>query len=804
MAGETQDPWAEFRATPAPQGGGDPWAMFRVGPQPEKNNPGVMGYAKDIGDQALKGFNKGLATVVGLPYRGVDYAIEKVTGTGGLPDFETLSLWKHYLNPSKPQTEPGRYAQKAGEVVGASSIPSAALLKAAPAMAALAPTTTARATAQAIGENIAAAPGVATALDAASAATGGLAERAAEDAGYGPAGQTIAGMVGGMVPGVGLAYRTTRGGRVGTETGENLATQRASDAARDAAAFDDLGVRPFGPAFNQGPVASVAKQLTETPILGAPLKNALDETYADMARATGRLADQISPHATPESAGLAVPAGLERFRTSRLQDIEPGVVRGLGIDPVSPVPAAVPRSAGQLRDAASAAPVRAQIGADTAQTTRGVTVPAARPISETRTARTTIEALDEDELMRVIRQPADQTSFGVRQEALYERARRMVPDMMRTDGSANPNLIPAVNTRQALQQIDGNIASQITNQTTLSGPLADRLRNIRSANFQLDDLFRIRTEIGRDLGRVNQLESTLDRTQLNQLYAAVSRDIEIGLETLANRAAIRTQGRGNTGVPVDVARQAAGALNAFRTADRYTRASMARMDRFLDLMKAKSPEAVTRRLVQAAQVGDKGNAGMIRNAMGVLRPEERAEFGAMIVRDMGTPAPSARGIVQERGFSAQTFVTNYQRMNPEVRDMVFTPEHNRALEQLFNVANRIANVEALANTSRTGTNTMNVTGAVAGIGSALSGNLVTPLAIGSTGAAMSILMSRPAYVQWMTTYIQLRAAVRNGSDRMVAPMLRHVAGLERQARANPHLMPALYAVAEDIEGMKKK
>lgn len=804
-------PWDLFAPSSAqapslptdPSSSDGPWRLFSVGEQPKKDDPGIFGYATDIADQSIKGFNKGLASVIGLPYRGLDYAIEKVTGTGGLPDFETLGLWKHYLNPSEPKTGAGRYAQRAGETVGASAIPSAGLMRAAPALAALAPTTTTRAVGQQIGQAIVAAPGTAAAVDATAAVTGGLTSQAAEDAGYGPVGQTVAGMIGGMVPGVGLAYRTTQGGRIGTQTGETIATQRAQQAVRDAEAFRNLDVRPFGPAFNQGPVASVAKQLTETPIVGAPLRNALDETYSDMARASARLADSISPNATPETAGAAVPRGIERFRTARLQDLEPTRVEALGIDAMAPVQAGASRSRGQIAEATRAAPIREEIGANIAETTRGVPVPSARPLSETYSARTRVENLSDDELMRVIRTPSDVTSFGTRQEALYERARRMIPSMMRADGSANPNMVPAVNTRSVLGEIDQNIASQITNQTTLSGPLAQRLRNVNASNFQLDDLFRIRTEIGRDLGRLDSTTNSLDRSQLKALYGAVSRDIEVGLETLANRAALRTREAGANRVDVETARGAAGALNAFRTADRFTRSSMARMDRFMSLLNLDSPEAVARRLVQAGMAGDRGNAGMIRNAMGVLRPEERAEFGSMIVRRLGEPLPSARGTVQESGFSAQTFVTNYQRMNPEVRALVFTTEHRRALDDLFRVANRIANVEALANTSRSGTNAVNMTGAVAGMGSALRGDLVTPLAIGTSAAATALLMSRPAYVRWMTQYIQLRAAVRNGSERMVAPLMRHIAGLENQVRANPQLMPALYAVAEDIEGRKQ-
>ena len=219
------------------------------------------------------------------------------------------------------------------------------------------------------------------------------------------------------------------------------------------------------------------------------------------------------------------------------------------------------------------------------------------------------------------------------------------------------------------------------------------------------------------------------------------------------------------------------------------------------MLNAQSPEAAARRVVQAAQAGDKGNAQLVRTAMAGLRPDERAEVGSMVIRSMGTPNASARGIVQESGFSPSSFVTRYQAMNQEARALLFTPEHQRALDQLFNVANRLANVEAMANTSRTGTNTMNMGGAVAGAGAIMTGDVVTPLAIGTSGIATSLLMSSPAYTRWMATYVNLRAAVRSGSDRSVAPLMRHVAGLERQAQANPAIMPAFYEVSQEVKSL---
>jgi hypothetical protein len=583
--------------------------------------------------------------------------------------------------------------------------------------------------------------------------------------------------------------------RIGTQAGETIANQRAASVVDDAAAYTELGIRPFGPSFNQGPVASVGKQLTETMGIGAPLRNALDETYQGMGQAASRIADDINPAATAESAGAAAQRGLDRFRYSRLSDMDPPTVRGLGIDPQAPMSPLTVMSRGAAETAEEAARIWPTIGGRTAETSRGVTVPSARPLGETLTTRTTAEMLDDAQLARLVRAPATETSVATRAEALYERAWRAMPGMMRVNETANGNLLAAVNTRTALRELQGHIANDISGQRVINGELAARLMNPR-ANITFADMRAVRTEIGRALANRNPLQQSLDQGQLKSLYGAISRDMEVGLETLANRAAIRTQAGGNRGdqVAPEVARQAAGALRAFRTADRYYRASMERMDRFSSVLQAQSPEQAANRLVHAAMSGNRGDIRQFRSAMAGLRPEERAEFGAMVVRNLGTPNASARGMVQEHGFSAQSFVTNYQKMAPEARNLMFTPQHQQALDRLFRAANRVANVEALANSSRTATNAINMSG-IAAVGTSLAtGDIMTPLLIGGGGFGTSVLMSRPEYVNWMTKYVQLRAAVRNGSSQVINPLLRHVAGLERMSGTNPELKAVHAAV----------
>ena len=72
---------------------------------------------------------------------------------------------------------------------------------------------------------------------------------------------------------------------------------------------------------------------------------------------------------------------------------------------------------------------------------------------------------------------------------------------------------------------------------------------------------------------------------------------------------------------------------------------------------AQTPSAAAPTEAPAATEGGQGDIRMFTNAMAVLRPEERAQFGSLVLREMGKPLPSARGIAQDVGFSPSSFVT---------------------------------------------------------------------------------------------------------------------------------------------------
>lgn len=751
--------------------------------------------------------------------------------------------------------------------------------------------------------------------------------------------------------------------------------QRLSNAARDLEAFSNLDVPTPGFAFGSGPMAATGLQLTEVPFLGAPVRAGLDDAVTGAAAAANRIAsdvgqartnveagtvvadamrrglegtrdrvmgvaDALSPTASPFDTGRALQAGVERARSANVAELEPGIVENLGIPTRAQTPRPLSMSQGAATNAAEAAPIRGALGEDflrrgqtvrsiPTETTRGVHVPSALPRDLTLSTRTTAEMLDDAQLNRLIRAPAAQTSFAARAEALYERAWRMLPAMMRAETeagrvSANPNMVAAVNTRRALGEIDQSIANQIAGQGTIRGELAERLRNPRASNFQMDDLRAIRTEVGRAIGKLNPLTSTLDGGQLRQLYAAITRDMEIGFETIANRALIRSRISNNRSehVPEAVARRAAGALRAFRTADRYYRAGQERFERFSRLLRAQNPESAARIILNATKGRGQGDIDLVRTALAVLRPEERNEIASLVLREMGMPAPGARGmeqavgfsgtnfqkawremhpalrntnmlfrpehlaeietalremerwdrvrgilnaekpeaifgaiknmalsgsrgdigklrtvkglmnndewddvraafihamgepnpstkgIIDEIGWSPTTMQTNYKAVSEEARNLFFSGAHQTAIEDLFRVSSRLANVLAFTNTSRSLSNAMGIGGLLSMAGALASGDvlglLLGPAILGSA----SLILSRPSYARWAVGYANLRARmIEAPGDAYAAAMYNKelVAEINRfaeLARKNQELIPILEGLRSEngIEG----
>lgn len=539
-----------------------------------------------------------------------------------------------------------------------------------------------------------------------------------------------------------------RGAQGPVSPNTQAAVMRAAEATEDLGAARRLNVDVPGFAFNDGPVASVAKQLSETPLVGAPARRAIENGITGTARAADDVAGAYGDVRTPQQIGQVAETGLTRFRDARPVDVLDSSAR----------------------------------------------------------------ALPDEELSAVVRAPARDTSLKSKQSVLYERAWRQIPEQMRegraVEGDARVMANPKA-TRQLLQNItDRNL--RMVNQAQagrdgkqvaypVTGGLLGRIvRDIIESPTQtmsLQTLRDMRSEIRRlASGMPDTEKNTLRSSDLERLQGAITQDMVGLLERNAQRAAQSGNG--------ELANSFLRSINMFKRADRFTALSMQRLDTVEKMFNAPNAEALARNITQAALTKGRGNLEALRTMRRTLQGDEMSAISSGIIRELGSPVGSARGVSQQANFSVSSFMTRWQNMAPEARNLLFDGPHRAALDDLVRVTNRLANVEALANTSRSGTNSLNVGSLLATGGAVLSGAadvMTAGLGAAGTGFAASVLMSRPEYTRWMVKYVQLRARGSAAMERQGSAIADHIRALAMMADDDPQLEQVVTELAGENE-----
>jgi hypothetical protein len=566
-------------------------------------------------------------------------------------------------------------------------------------------------------------------------------------------------------------------------------TFQAGERARDAAAFGTLETPVFAPAFRSKGAARFARTVEELPVLGGIVKNPKTETELALKNAQARIASDLGAASTDEAAGRVLQGGLDRFRTARLPQLPARDVAAAGIDPFAPVQAGVATSRGAAARAEAAANIIPQIGADVARTSRGVEVPPARPLSEVYRSRTRVDDLSDAQLDQVARMPAQQTSFATRADALYERARRNLPPLFKRDGSVNPNEIATPNSQTIARGLLQQEQSARISGGVLDGRFGGMIEALSNpqAPFTVESLMASRREIGRALASFGEYDARLDRSQLNQIYAAISRDLEVGIRDLSTRAALGTRAHNQKGlqyfgpptvtkgpngetiktptqVSPEVARRAAQALRDFRVADRYYRGAISQMDRFTQLLDARSPEAAMRSLATRMKEGTI-DRGLIRVVSDALHPEERNQVLGYLIARMGQ-RPGAQEA--EHVWNLHAFATDWNKNKAALSLMAREAPAGVVdrLNALARVSERMKYYETTKNYSGSAYAGIPFAGALTGVVG--GGPMVIPTLIASVGglAAMGKFLTSPRYLDWMVKAAQSGAIPRAGGPQV--------------------------------------
>lgn len=272
----------------------------------------------------------------------------------------------------------------------------------------------------------------------------------------------------------------------------------------------------------------------------------------------------------------------------------------------------------------------------------------------------------------------------------------------------------------------------------------------------------LRTRVGSMLS-TNELMSDIPRAQLKQVYAALSNDMEnaaiindadagyygpsgtIISEALKKSAPIPQQ------VIDSLKEQPGPALAAVNRASQYYKAGSDRIDQLQTVVDKLNPE----KIFSAAVGGSKDGATQIRTLMKSLPPEANDAITAVVVKRMGR-ATSANQNAAGDVFSTETFLTNWNKLDPKAKAQLFSDTDVRTnLDAVAKVASKLRmGNRTYANPSGSGA-AMIAGGTIGGaIVSALSGH--PGVALGTAGLIGGAnlgarLMTSPTFTRWLAS-----------------------------------------------------
>lgn len=506
----------------------------------------------------------------------------------------------------------------------------------------------------------------------------------------------------------------------------------------DIDAGNAIGVEIPGFALTEAGTAAAVKQLSEMPFIGGPIRNRLNRAITETRGAGEQIAGEYGDARTYRDVGNVAEQGINRFKDARSAD----------------------------------------------------------------TIENTAAKLSDERLSEIASTPARETSIKTKQDALYERAWRGIPEEMQKGKSKKDTtrfLGNMTNTKEVLDDLTAR-NQRMFNETRGGEPVDPKLAfPIRGgvAGQIVEDImggkWRGTLQTMRDVrsnfrrlasGMADTEKNTLNLSDMRRIQSSMTEDM-IGL---LERNVEHYQKAGDAETAAKVQRS----IHDFRRADQFTRASVGRLESLEKLYGAQSAEQLALGITKDAMGGRKGgNFARLTALRRSLKDDEWGDISSGIIREMGRPVGSARGLTEDAGFSVNSAITNWKNMSEEGKNVLFNQTRDgkalrNSLDNFVRVADRMANFEAMANTSRSTTNALGLTALFSlfnAVGQAAVGN-VGPAAALATPAAGSYafgkFMSSPAYVRWLT-----RATELSGSPDKLQSLRSHARALGKLAEKEP-------------------
>lgn len=216
--------------------------------------------------------------------------------------------------------------------------------------------------------------------------------------------------------------------------------------------------------------------------------------------------------------------------------------------------------------------------------------------------------------------------------------------------------------------------------------------------------------------------------QLKQLYGSLSEDMRNGLQGISPEA-----------------------YAANNQAENFVRNGHDQIDKIERIV---GNNGGAEGVFKAATAGTGQGASTLNNVMSALQPDEQNVVASAIVRKLGQATDANQNAAGDV-FSPQTFLTNWNKLDPRAKNVLFqaNPDLKANLDQVANVASNIREgSKYLANPSGTSNALMHGTAMLGAIQALATGNLPELGAIGAGMGTANIgarLMTNPDFVKWL-------------------------------------------------------
>lgn len=321
---------------------------------------------------------------------------------------------------------------------------------------------------------------------------------------------------------------------------------------------------------------------------------------------------------------------------------------------------------------------------------------------------------------------------GIEQYGRSGAFKQKVSDLYdRVDHFVNPVVTGPMPNTQALRS---SIAAKRTNAGLPDSRAADGLEEALSRpGMNYEGIKDLRTFYGEMKDGNRAIPEGMGQNEVNAIYSALTKDMRLIIAKAGGTDGLKAWEKAN--------REAA------RWADVRTTLN--------GILGAKSDEALLDRLTAAAGSTSRADVKMLGRARGAVGGERWSEVASAVIERMIHP-PGAHG------FSVDRFVTAYNKMTPQGRDILFRAKnhaaHAEAIDDIATIASRIKSHNQYANPSGTGQTVATFAG---GIGAVADPVTTVATLIGGNGLAR--VLAKPATARAMASYSRAyqRALVQN-------------------------------------------